>query len=77
MGRCCHLLIGLPLKETKPGAAVTGPEAIERATEPSLPRSPSLSNYRIPPFGRDVSFMSASFYAAWPSTERLALYNGS
>jgi hypothetical protein len=56
-GRCCHLSIGLPVKETKPGAAVTGPKTIGRATELSLPRSPSLSNYGVPPFGCDMSFV--------------------
>jgi hypothetical protein len=31
LGRCCHLLISLPIGWTKAGAALTGPEAIGQA----------------------------------------------
>src|SRR3954452_13194495 len=65
LGRCCHLLIGLPLKETKPGAAVTVPEAIGQATKKLATAGSSLSSHLlVPPFGCEAS-------ALWPPLSRL------
>jgi len=36
LGRRCHLLIGLPIRWTKAGVALTGPEAIGQALQGSL-----------------------------------------
>ena len=59
LGRCCNLLIGLPVRRTKAGAAVTGPEAIGRATELATGGPPYQAI--VPPFGCEASVLFVFF----------------